>query len=58
MTPQKISASMGVRRNFSREGQRRNSTHPFQVADNAMQMDAHKMLCIFYRISLCWLNLS
>jgi len=36
---------MGVRRNFSREGQRRHFVYPLQLADDAMQMDVHKTLC-------------
>jgi len=32
--------------------------YPFQVADDAMQVDVHKMLYPLYRISLCWLNLN
>jgi len=39
---------MGVRRNFSRGGQRRHIACPFQVADDAMQMDVHKALYLFY----------
>ena len=39
-------------------GQRRNCSYPFQVADDAMQLDVHKTLYPFYPISLCWLNLS
>jgi len=39
---------MGVRKNFSRGGQRRNFGDPFQVADDAMHMDVHKTLCPFY----------
>jgi len=47
---------MGVRRNFSRGWQRRNFAYPFQVADDAMQMDVHKTLYPFYIIGLCWLH--
>jgi len=39
---------MGVRRNFSRVGQRPNFADPFQVADDAMQMDVHKALHPFF----------
>ena len=53
-----ICASMGVLRFFSRGGQHRNFAYPFQVADDAMQMDVYKTLCTFYPISLCWLNLN
>jgi len=49
---------MGVHRNFSRREQRRKFAYPLQIADNAMQMDVHKTLYPFYRISLCWLNLN
>jgi len=35
---------MGVRRNFFREGQCRHFAYPFEVADNAMQMDVNKTL--------------
>jgi len=35
---------------------RRNFAYPFQVADDAVQMDVNKMLLPFYLISLCWLN--
>jgi len=48
---------MGVHRKFSR-GKRRNFAYPFQVADEAMQMDVHKTLYPFYPISLCWLNFN
>jgi len=41
-----------------RVGQRPNFAYPFQVADDAMQMDVHKTLYYFYHISLCWLNLN
>jgi len=50
--------SKGVRRNFFRVGQYRNFAYPFQVADDAMQMDFHKTLDPFYPIYLCWLNLN
>ena len=50
-------ASMGVRRYFSRGGQRRNFAYSFQVAGNAMQIDVQKSLYPFYPISMCWLNL-
>jgi len=53
-----ICASMGVLRFFSRGGQHRNFAYPFQVADDAVQMDVHKTLCPFYPISLRWLNLN
>jgi len=33
---------MGVRRNFSRGGQRQNFAYQFQVSDDTMQMDVHK----------------
>ena len=39
--------SMGVRRNFSRGGQRRHFSYPFSVADDAVQMDVHKTLLPF-----------
>jgi len=39
-------------------GQRRNFAYPFQVVDDAMQTDVHKMFYSFYPISLCWLNLN
>jgi len=35
---------MGVRRNFSRGGQPRHFVCPFQLADDAMQMDVHRTL--------------
>jgi len=38
---------MGVRRKFSRGGKVDN-WHPFQVADDAMQMNVHKTLYAFY----------
>ena len=38
---------MGVRRNFPCGLQRRNFAYPFQVADNAMQIDVHKKLYPF-----------
>jgi len=38
---------MGVRRNFSRWGQSRHFAYPFQVSDDAMQMDVHKTLYPF-----------
>jgi len=41
---------------FSRKGVRRNCAYPFQVADDAMQTDVHKMLYHFYSISLCRLK--
>jgi len=41
---------MGVRRNFSKWGQRRHFACPFQVADDAMQIDVHKTLFPFYTI--------
>jgi len=47
----------GRPQNFSR-GKRRNVTYPFQVADDAMQLDVHKMLYPIYPISLCCLNLQ
>jgi len=53
-----IGASTGVRRIFSRGGKHRNFAYPFQVADDAMQMDVHKTLCPFYPSGLCWLNLN
>ena len=39
--------------------QRPNFAYPFQVADDAMQMDVHKTLRLnpFYRIGLCSINL-
>ena len=43
-----ISQSMGVRRKFSRRVQRRHFAYPFQVADDAMQMDVHEMIYTFY----------
>ena len=39
--------AMGVRRNFSRVGQRRHFAYLFQVADDAIQMDVHKTLFPF-----------
>jgi len=39
---------MGVRRNFSSEGQRRHFAYPFRVADDAMQIYFHKTLYPFY----------
>jgi len=39
---------MGVRRNFSRGGQSRHFADPFQVADDATQIDVHKTLHPFY----------
>jgi len=39
---------MGVRRNFSRGGQSRHFAYPFQVVDDATQMDVHKTLHPFY----------
>jgi len=48
---------MGVQRNFSGR-QRQNFAYPFQVADDAMQMDIHKTLYPFYPIRLCWLKLN
>ena len=38
---------MGVRRNFLRGGQRRHFAYPFQVANDAMQMDVSKTLYVF-----------
>jgi len=49
---------MDAPRNFPWVEQRRNFAYPFQVADDVMQMDVHKMLYPFYHISLCWLNLN
>jgi len=43
---------------FPGEGQHRNFAYPFQVADDAMQMDVQKTLHPFYPISLYWLNLN
>jgi len=48
---------MGAQINFS-TGQRRNFAYPFQVADDAMQMDIHKTLYPFYLIRLSWLKLN
>jgi len=39
-------ANMGVRTNFSREGNVDNA-YPFQIADDAVQMDVHKTLYSF-----------
>jgi len=39
-------------------GNAQNFAYPLQVANDAMQMDVHKMLHPFYPISLCWLNLN
>jgi len=39
---------MGVRRNFSRRGQNQHFSYPFQVADDATQIDVHKTLHPFY----------
>jgi len=36
--------NMGVRRNFSKGGKIRHFAYPFQVADDAMQMNVHKTL--------------
>ena len=49
--------SMGAQINFS-TGQRPNFAYPFQVADDAMQMDIHETLYPFYLIRLCWLKLN
>jgi len=38
------SSSMGVRRKFSKEEKSRHFAYPFQVAEDAMQMDVHKTL--------------
>jgi len=43
-----MSLSMGVRMKFFQEGQSRNFAYPFQVADDAMQIDIHKTLYPFY----------
>jgi len=43
---------------FTGVRQRRNFTYPFQVADDAMQMDVHKTLHPFYPNSLCWLHFN
>jgi len=43
---------------FFQGWQRRNFAYPFQVADDAMQMDVHKTLYPFCPISLRWLNLN
>ena len=32
--------------------------YPFQVADDAMQMDVHKTVYSFYLINLCWMDLN
>ena len=59
--PRTISKSVhpvDVRRHFSWAGQRPSFVYPLQVADDAMQMEVHKMLDSFYRLSLCWLNLN
>jgi len=37
---------MGVRKNFSKGGQRRNFSHPFQVPRDAGQADGHKRFTI------------
>ena len=39
---------MGVRKKFSRWKQRRLIVYPFQVADDAVQMDGHNALYPFY----------
>jgi len=39
---------MGVRRNFFTGGQRRHFAYPFQVVDDATQMDVHETLHPFY----------
>jgi len=39
---------MGVRRNFSRGGQSRHFAYPFQVVEDATQMDVHKTPHPFY----------
>jgi len=41
---------MGVRRNFPRGGQHRHFACPFQVADDAMQMDVHETHYVFYAL--------
>jgi len=41
-------ADMGVRRNFSRGGQRQHFANPCQVADDAIQMYVHETLYRFY----------
>jgi len=46
----------GRSQKFFHGGQRRNFAYLFQVADDAMQINAHKTLYPFYPISLCWLN--
>jgi len=48
-----LATPMGVRRNFSRGGQRRNFAYPFQVADDAMQINVHKTLYPLCPITLC-----
>ena len=40
--------AMGARRNFTRRGQTRHFSYPFQFADDAMQMHIHKTLYPFY----------
>jgi len=45
---------MGVRRNFYSGGeQNRHFAYPFQVADDAMQMDVHETLHPFYITKKC-----
>jgi len=40
---QLVPAAMGVRRNFSRGVQHPQCSYPFQVADDTMQLDVHKI---------------
>jgi len=47
MLTQEAAITMVVRGNFSREGQRQYFAFPFQVADDAMQMNVHKTLYPF-----------
>jgi len=47
-----------VRAEIFRVGATRSFAYPFQVADDAMQMDVRKTLYPFYPISLCCLNLN
>ena len=44
---------------FESGGQRRNFAYPFQIADDAMQMDVHKRFTLStHYCSLYWLNLN
>ena len=49
---------MSFRRNLFQGRNIENFDFPFQVADDAMQMDVRKTLHPFYPMSLCCLNLN